>query len=362
LVTYRELEQEVWKGPVSESALYQQLATLRKILGDNPNKPTFIKTVSRRGYQFIGELRITRTRSDNLLTHILRKLVAHRRLWQITLAVLATASAVTAFIFISKPAAPADILTDLIPALHYPERIVALEVLNADARKPAGLFRCLELIIEHHLDQSPDQHVVRIPQFSGDNSYQKLAVHFSRYGKFLYVLRPEIEEAGDGQLLLSVNITNPQTRAPVERLSLIVPAAEAVIHLPAFERLLVDRLKALGLLDGDRMPALAENAESNQSILEAASILERQFLDTDNIRQAINHTLRAIDLNPDNLMPYNFLWDEIYWLVNFESEYNIDVSLATLKSRAEYAHNANPGHYKPHYMLAEYYYWTQNYV
>ncbi|MGA0545401.1 winged helix-turn-helix domain-containing protein [Brevundimonas sp. VNH65] len=49
---------EVWKGvPVTDEALTQCIRTLRRILGDNAVRPTFIETAPRHGYRFIAEVR-----------------------------------------------------------------------------------------------------------------------------------------------------------------------------------------------------------------------------------------------------------------------------------------------------------------
>jgi DNA-binding winged helix-turn-helix (wHTH) protein len=50
----REIFDRVWNDViVSDSALSQAIRTLRRVLGDDPRDPRFIRTVSRHGYQFI---------------------------------------------------------------------------------------------------------------------------------------------------------------------------------------------------------------------------------------------------------------------------------------------------------------------
>ena len=56
LITYQDLADNVWNGFVSEGALYQQMTQLRKVLGDNPSKPVFVKTVPRQGYRLIADV------------------------------------------------------------------------------------------------------------------------------------------------------------------------------------------------------------------------------------------------------------------------------------------------------------------
>jgi DNA-binding winged helix-turn-helix (wHTH) protein len=50
----QEIFDRVWAGVVvSESALTQAVRTIRLALGDDPREPRFVRTVSRRGYQFV---------------------------------------------------------------------------------------------------------------------------------------------------------------------------------------------------------------------------------------------------------------------------------------------------------------------
>jgi tetratricopeptide (TPR) repeat protein/DNA-binding winged helix-turn-helix (wHTH) protein len=57
LVTRDELIDYVWRDTaVTDNALEQCLAEIRKVLGDDSRKPRFIKTVPRAGYRFIGKV------------------------------------------------------------------------------------------------------------------------------------------------------------------------------------------------------------------------------------------------------------------------------------------------------------------
>ncbi|MDT4969122.1 MAG: hypothetical protein QOJ64_3859 [Acidobacteriota bacterium] len=57
LVKKNELIEHVWRGTaVTDNALEQCMAEIRKVLGDDSRQPRFIKTVPRRGYRFIGDV------------------------------------------------------------------------------------------------------------------------------------------------------------------------------------------------------------------------------------------------------------------------------------------------------------------
>ena len=57
LITKEELLDSVWPGAnVTENAMAQAISDLREALGDDAAAPTFIKTVSRRGYRFVADV------------------------------------------------------------------------------------------------------------------------------------------------------------------------------------------------------------------------------------------------------------------------------------------------------------------
>lgn len=52
VVSQAELEADVWAGViVTSQSVYQAIAQLRRVLGDNPREPQYIETVPRRGYR-----------------------------------------------------------------------------------------------------------------------------------------------------------------------------------------------------------------------------------------------------------------------------------------------------------------------
>lgn len=55
VVSIDELLKEVWSGViVTSDSVYQAVASLRRVLGDDPRQPTYIVTVPRRGYRMIA--------------------------------------------------------------------------------------------------------------------------------------------------------------------------------------------------------------------------------------------------------------------------------------------------------------------
>src|SRR5690349_4267464 len=57
VVSKQALMDAVWPGTfVTESSLLEAISLLRETLGDNRKQPSYIQTVHRRGYRFIGEI------------------------------------------------------------------------------------------------------------------------------------------------------------------------------------------------------------------------------------------------------------------------------------------------------------------
>jgi DNA-binding winged helix-turn-helix (wHTH) protein len=55
LVTNDELVQAVWSDPiVSDDVIAESIVSIRKLLGDDPRLPRFVRTLGRAGYMFIG--------------------------------------------------------------------------------------------------------------------------------------------------------------------------------------------------------------------------------------------------------------------------------------------------------------------
>lgn len=71
LITRDRFLDEVWKGiPVTDEALSQCIANLRRVLGDDAGRPQFIETVPKHGYRFIApvEERQVRTHFGRQIT------------------------------------------------------------------------------------------------------------------------------------------------------------------------------------------------------------------------------------------------------------------------------------------------------
>ena len=66
VISVEEIERDVWQGLiVTPNSVYQSVAQLRRALGDDKAKPTYIETIPRKGYRLVAPVSLeTRTPAD----------------------------------------------------------------------------------------------------------------------------------------------------------------------------------------------------------------------------------------------------------------------------------------------------------
>jgi len=100
IVSIEELLEQVWPDVVvSPDSVYQAVASLRRILGDDSKKPSYIATVPRRGYRMVAPVAPWSAESPRSRSRAMRIGVA---------AAVVCAAIVTAFAFVraSAPSRP----------------------------------------------------------------------------------------------------------------------------------------------------------------------------------------------------------------------------------------------------------------
>ena len=79
LVTQEELLDAIWPDThVQPEVLKRHIFDIRNVLGDDPKNPTYIETLSRRGYQFVGNIRCAGSASRGIMEEPLRTRVVGR--------------------------------------------------------------------------------------------------------------------------------------------------------------------------------------------------------------------------------------------------------------------------------------------
>lgn len=349
VVTREEIEQEVWKGPINENSLYQQITSLRKFLGDNPNKPVFIKTVPKRGYQFVGELDLTTPKPT--LSYNKKNI----GIW-LLLAIISLGTTSTFYAY-WKDSKANEINSIASTLLHYPRQTVALELPEENASPSyKGLIRALYLILEYQLDQAPEQHIAYTPN---GLSWEKLASTFSKNAKLSHIIRFRHQQQ-DNKLLITVNIFAGKQTEPTQSISLQVLNNNQASALPAFETKLIQTLKTASLIPVNNKPVLDDHLESNQQLIAAASSVSKPVQNTAQLEKALPKTYEIIKKNPDNLVAHNLIWEQIYHLIQLNSQFYVDKSMGFLAETIQQAIAINPNYYKTHYMQGEYFYWVRD--
>ncbi len=120
LVTKQELISAVWRDAfVTETSLAEAISVLRQTLGDDPQRPTYVQTLHRRGYRFVAAPLIESGRIATATAASSTPAVSEPRLsalvpWIITLfALLTAASAVWRYVDRAAPVPRAPVRFDM---------------------------------------------------------------------------------------------------------------------------------------------------------------------------------------------------------------------------------------------------------
>lgn len=359
LVTYEELERQIQdfdKGGHHTTSLYQHVATLRKALGDTTQSPSFIKTISKQGYQFVGEVTYPSVGLSGYVNNNANKL------W---LALLVFVLLVGAIFMIGSPTKHANgyeqVLIDLSESLRNPDRVVVLQYSSTSYQSPIrGLQNAIEVILKFHLEQKERQHLSVAPEFSTSDGHKKLEEHFSVVSSCDYLLQPKIIDEGGGKyIVLTINdIANNSSR---ELLRQVVDPQDFAGALPRFEQTVLRELKSMGLVDTDQRLQLMAGDASNQLFLQAASVPLYEFNHWEELDFAITKSHQAIQLNPSNMIAYTVFWDAVFLLIDQQSKYNMDKELTLLESYSRQAVAAEKEYFKAQHAYADYFCRTQEF-
>lgn len=372
LVTYQEIEEKIWKGYNSHTSLYQHIASLRKALGDDPGAPTFIKTVSRRGYQFIGTLKAldedepaATTAHSPRLTGYSTKALKWKLLTAGSILLVAVLGVFIGRSYLGSSAENPKIahheqLREALKQIGKPETIIAIEIhQEKEASDQLPVLNTLAAITKHHLERKKEQHVVYIPAFKRANFYSRLEKHFSDFGHIRYIFKPVITQEGNQITygLSTISLTDGST-TPFISLGAVDSIAN---NLPEFEKVLLDKLKELNLVDPSQSPILSQNTQANQYLIDAMDIAFDRFNVEDRLDKSIENFKKSMANGQNNLIAYSALWDTGLLLMNQQTRYNVDDALVLMKEKSDIAQAEAPDYFKSYYAGAEYYCRIQDY-
>lgn len=370
LVTYQNMADNVWNGFVSESALYQQMTQLRKVLGDNPSKPAFVKTVPRQGYRLIATVAFEEPSKKKATQTQSQSSSASALPWKlITLGAVAATAIIAVLLYpLLTPSNTSDLTAgkNFDAELIYPERTIALELFNRLGKPVQPQLRAtLERITEFHLGQQPRQHVLRTPAFDTEFFFGQLNSHLDQRGNLTYILRTDIQET-ESEVVVDIQILSPQLsfadQQEVGQITTRFERGNLAAGLPEFEQALLNEFQRLSLINpqsGETIaPLLNDDIASNKALLESLSPWASPILNKNTVEEGIAAAERALSLNPNNLIAYSVLFNEISWLLNsFDGDFDIDRTLTTLRERSEQALHIDSQDFKALHAMAAYHCW-----
>ena len=362
LVTYDELEKQIQdfdKQSQHAASLYQHVAALRKALGDTTQNPTFIKTISKQGYQFVGELHFPKTILFKNPSEIINKLL----LMTVPLIVVILAIVFANYFHSENNNNYEEMVVELTRQLSNPKQIVALQY---SSQKYQGVEKALqnatEVILKYHLEQKAEQHVAMVPEFSVDGSYEKLNKHFSKSSEYKYLLQPKIVKKDTGRFVI-LSLVDVARNTNKELLKLNITNAPSETVLADFEKAAVKSLQALSLISAEQSTQLNSSTELSGLFLDAASIsLSERFYHWEELENSIKKSHQAIQANPGNVIAYTLLWDAVFLLLDQQSKYNTDKELTLLKEYSIKSLLVNQQYFKAYHAYAEYFCRTQDYA
>lgn len=361
LVTYADIARDVWQDDINDSAIYQQMTLLRKALRDNPQSPECIKTVPRKGYQFIGNVQPVKVAwfwRDGLAT-------VGKRTW--TALPLLARGACTALCLIGVVAMSWLLMRE--PELNQqstvpigpvmPTGVVAIESFF-DPNVPHGkTLNGLAYLIRTHLNLRSDIHVSPTPAVQTPDDEQFLTQHFQSAGEFTYLIQPNVVVAGE-RAVLTLHLKDLRHDHTTELLRLSTVNGDFSSKLAAIEQVVVSQLTDIELL-GASDAFLSDNTDATRQYLQAANILQDRFNPPADIKQSIEFLQQHIIETPDNLAAYTMLWDGILILLDQHNTFDVNKALTLLDVTSQAALERFPNFFKAKNARAEYYCRVQEY-
>ena len=144
VVSYQELLDSVWAGVVvGPASVYQGVSALRKILGDTGRTPTYIATVSRKGYRLIAAVELPPPATTPGIAPPAATAPAALRRWRrpwatVALAAAALALAAAVAIFMRPANDPSATVTASAAVAWPPPGLPSLSILPLQASTPGA--------------------------------------------------------------------------------------------------------------------------------------------------------------------------------------------------------------------------------
>lgn len=334
LVSYQQLSDEIWNGSVSEGALYQQMTQLRRALGDNPASPSFIKTIPRKGYKFIANISETTIKSDQKPTQTSgKKYLSRKTAWYLSAALSITAlTLLTSFLFNKKH----NDYSSIDKYLKMPDQHIVL--VKEDNEKLYNTGAILSFLLEN----SSDYHFSLTDKYGNDplqnhirtNTRSKITkLKLSLSGHHISL---SINNHNNSEILTFHHNKSDYNKLQTLNIWLQASLSKANISIP-------------------ETISFNQDSSSENSLIEAIKDSDKYYNSRLEVENSRDRSLRALMLNPKNLLAYSLFFDRTSDLLNLSGGFNLDQSLKQLQQQALKSLKLSPKYHKSHYALAEVY-------
>lgn len=372
-ITYSEINEAIWQGGCSENSFYQQIATLRKALGDDSSQPRYIKTIAKQGYLFIGSTSVKMAPGQD------NKSAAPHSVNRFVLpAVLTLVSALLLLALLpswldlpqgdGSELDPRVDMYELVELIQSPKSTVVIE--RPDPADGSDLQRSLSnaliLLTEYPLTSVKSQHVALIPRFSRTamatdlDFYKKIVAHYHSVGGVSAILKPGIE-INNGSATYSLKSIDPNTFETRVLLEWDVDRVEAIKGLAVFEQKILASLKALELVAPQTEARLSASADASGWFVEATQYFFKAAKTRSNLEDTIRLSQKAIESNPNNMPAYSMLWAETVKLLSIYSDYDIDAILKRVERTNKQALKLQPNYHRAALVNADSHCWLQDF-
>ncbi len=299
-VPAESLLHEVWPDVVvTPDSVYQAVAKLRRLLGDDAEHPTYIATIPRRGYRLVAPVRSTVDRGTepaDLPTELpstsplSSTLLRSRWVWIATGLAVVGAAAFVALRDLSGPDDPSAAAST--PAAS---RVVVLPfVSTSNAGTDAAVVAGLSAEISTAVESLP---ALQVTAHSAALALTRQSVSLLEIGRRLdvdHVLRGEVR-LRDGRIHVRAELVNPATAQPRWSQTFEQPRG-AASNLPSEIAAGVARALGLPRSTAESAAPTVRNFAAYESFLQAGQLLREAT--PASIVSARDHYQRAIELDP----------------------------------------------------------------
>lgn len=365
-INYNEVNEALWAGGCSENSFYQQIASLRKALGDNSSNSRYIKTIPKQGYMFIASDCVNKPQvkaesakpqgsdasqpTQPQETGFSLKLIGG----------LTVIGLLLAIILWPNPN-PRQALYDYSHDLQPPKKVSVIEWQQKANPMQQSVITAMTLLAQHHLKTGPDHHVAIVHRYphsgaSDDRSfYKKLNRHFSNFE--VSIFRPEILPQKN-KITLSLKEFNSQNKISNQLINAAVKPNQLVSALKNYETQLIALNTTVNKF---QRPVLSDDTTANQWFISSLEHLFKPDKTRANLQQTIRLSQKAIDLNPKNVLAYSVLWAETVKLVSIYSDFDINRVLAQVETSLNSIKQVDSNYFRALLTQSDRYCWLEDY-